>query len=364
MSLSFDNLTNLTAPMAMDLCKSHPYFIFGEIIWRIGALICVLLGMPSHAIIIAVMLNFKNRRQPICLYFTTISIFESIYLISKQSEKRFWSISNGCILVVFWSWCSSLSLVRDPREVLSCGTYYSLTIGSSNISTLLLTAASIDRVLIVVYPSRSSNFVTQTKVLIKIFIIIIGVSLLIIQYHFSFYFSYSFYICDYYSYAELWHGKVWPLIRLSLLAFLPCIITCLCSVVILRNRYYRRPSTTSETSGSRHMRTASLLLVIYSIYYTLSVMPMNVLQFFHSSFFPNDLLMGQSTIDCSKFSQWKLLMKFCKLLLAVNYSNKFLVHYLISLQFRRDFWRLFTHCYSVPYRYDRRGRSRDSNGHL
>ena len=87
MSLSLDNLTNLTTPMAMDLCKSHPYFLLGEIIWRIGALICVLLGMPSHVVIIAVMLNFKNRRKPICLYFTTISIFESIYLTSKLRES-------------------------------------------------------------------------------------------------------------------------------------------------------------------------------------------------------------------------------------------------------------------------------------
>jgi hypothetical protein len=88
--------------------------------------------------------------------------------------------------------------MRDPRYVLTCGTYYSLTIGSSNVSTLLLTAASIDRVLIVVYPSRYSTFVTRTKALIKILLIIIFVSLLIIQYHFSFYFSYSFHVCDNY----------------------------------------------------------------------------------------------------------------------------------------------------------------------
>lgn len=363
MSSSFDNITDLATPMAVELCRTHPYYLFGAILWRIGALICVLFGVPSHLIIITVMLNARNRKQPVCLYFTTISIFELIYLTSKW-RGSFSSVDSFGILVVFWLWCSSLSFVRDPREVLTCGIYYSLTIGSSNVSTLLLTAASIDRVLIVVYPSRYSSFVTRTKVIMKILIIIIGVSLLIIQYHFSFYFSYSFYICDYYSYAELWHGKVWPLIRLSLLAFLPCIITCICSVVILRNRYYRRPSTTSETSGTRHMRTASLLLVIYSIYYTLSVMPLNVLQFFHSHFFPGDELAEQFPVDCLKFGQWKLLMIFCKLLLAMNYSNKFLVHYLISLQFRRDVWNLLTKCRVVSSRYNRRARSLDSNGHL
>ena len=245
----------------------------------------------------------------------------------------------------------------DPRYVLTCGIYFSLTIGSSNVSTLLLTAASIDRVLIVVCPSRYSTFVTRTKALIKILLIVIFVSLLIIQYHFSFYFSYSFHVCDYYSYAQLWHGKVWPLIRLSLLAFLPCIITCACSMVIMKNRYYRRPSTTSETTGTRHMRTASLLLVIYSIYYTMSVMPLNILQFFHVYFFNDYQLTETSEIDCLKFSQWKMLMKFCMLLMAINYSNKFIVHYCISMQFRRDVWNLFTKCSFSSIRYNKRSRS-------
>jgi hypothetical protein len=263
-------------------------------------------------------------------------------------------------LVVFWLWCSSLSLVRDPRDVLTCGTYYSLTIGSSNISTLLLTAASIDRVLIIVYPGRSSTFVTQRKALIKIIFIIICVSLLIIQYHLSYYFSYSFHICEYYSYAQLWHGKVWPLIRLSLLAFIPCLITCACSIIIMKNRYYRRPSTTSETSGTRHMRTASLLLVMYSIYYAVSVMPLNILQFFHSYFFNDDKL---TEINCLKFSQWTMLMKFCMLLMAINYSNKFFVHYFISMQFRRDVWNLLTKCTFISDRYSQRMRSCESNSY-
>ncbi|CAF1537500.1 unnamed protein product, partial [Adineta steineri] len=246
---------------------------------------------------------------------------------------------------VFWLWCSSLFLIRDPRDVLTCGTYYSLIIGSSNVSTLLLTAASIDRFVIVVYPSHYSTFVTRTKALIKILCIIIFVSLLIIQYHFSFYFSYSYHVCEYYSYAQLWHGKIWPLIRVSLLAFIPCIVICVCSMVILRNRFYRRPSTTSETTGTRHMRTASLLLVIYSIYYTLSVIPMNILQFFHSYFLNDDINITEtSKIDCVKFAQWKMLMKFCLLLMAINYSNKFIVHYLISMQFRRDVWNLLSKC--------------------
>ena len=271
-------------------------------------------------------------------------------------SDNFWSLLCS-LLVVFWLWCASLALLRDPRDVLTCGIFYTLTIGSSNASTLLLTAASIDRVLIVVYPSRYSTFVTRRKALIKISLILLLVLLLMIQYHFSFYFSHSLHVCEYYSYAQLWHGTLWPLIRLALLAFVPCTITCICSMVIFQNRFYRRPSTTSETSGTRHMRTASLLLVIYSIYYTISIMPINILQFFHSYFLADTRWSGRSEIDCLKFSQWTVLMKFCLLLMAINYSNKFIVHYLISLQFRQDVWNLLTTCTFTPDRSRQRTRS-------
>jgi len=91
MSLFIDNSTNIATPIAMELCKYHPYYLLGETIWRFGALLCVLLGMPGHIIIIIVMLNRKHRRQPICLYFTTIAIFEFIYLISMY-ESNYYSL--------------------------------------------------------------------------------------------------------------------------------------------------------------------------------------------------------------------------------------------------------------------------------
>ena len=239
-------------------------------------------------------------------------------------------------LVVFWSWCSSFSLLRDPRDLLTCGTYYSLTIGLSHCSTLLLTAASIDRVLIVLYPSRYSTFVTRTKALIKIIFILVFVLIVIVQYHFSFYFSHSFRVCESYFDGQFWYGKLTPLIRFIILAFLPCSITCVCSIIIFQNRFYRRPSTSSETTGSRHMRTASLILVIYSIYYSLTILPIDILQFFQSTFITD------SPLNCFKFSLWKNLMKFSMLLMAINYSNKFFVHYLISVQFRREVFKFLT----------------------
>lgn len=81
-SVLMENFTAFVSPMAIDLCKDHPYYLLGDLIWRIGALLCVLLGMPGHVLIVLIMLSPKNRRQPICLYFATIAVCEFIYLIS------------------------------------------------------------------------------------------------------------------------------------------------------------------------------------------------------------------------------------------------------------------------------------------
>jgi hypothetical protein len=86
MSLFIVNLTDIATPNAIELCKYHPYYLLGEIIWRIGALLCVLLGMPGHIFVVTIMLNPRNRRQPVCLYFATIAIFEFIYLISMCKD--------------------------------------------------------------------------------------------------------------------------------------------------------------------------------------------------------------------------------------------------------------------------------------
>jgi len=82
MLLSIDNSTVLVTPMAMELCKYHPYYLLGETIWRIGALLCVLVGIPGDVIVVTIMLNSRNRKQPVSLYFATIAIFEFICLIS------------------------------------------------------------------------------------------------------------------------------------------------------------------------------------------------------------------------------------------------------------------------------------------
>lgn len=79
-----ENSTRLAIPIAIEFCKHHPYYLLGDMIWRVGALLCVVLGMPGHILVVIIMLNSRNRRQPICLYFATIAVCEFIYLISMS----------------------------------------------------------------------------------------------------------------------------------------------------------------------------------------------------------------------------------------------------------------------------------------
>lgn len=82
MSLPADNSTDLVTLLTIQLCKHHPHYLLAATIWRIGAFLCVLMGMPGHIIVVTIMLNSRNRKHPVCLYFATIAIFEFIYLIS------------------------------------------------------------------------------------------------------------------------------------------------------------------------------------------------------------------------------------------------------------------------------------------
>ena len=108
MPFSVDNATRLAMPLAIELCKDHPYYAFGDTLWRIGTLLCIVLGMPGHILVVTIMLNPRNRRQPVCLYFATIAVFEFAYLSSRFSrnlslEGSFYrrSFSSSLLVVVF-----------------------------------------------------------------------------------------------------------------------------------------------------------------------------------------------------------------------------------------------------------------------
>ena len=95
MPLSIDNVTRLAMPLAIEQCRDHPYYAFGDTLWRIGTLLCIIVGMPGHILVVTIMLNPRNRRQPVCLYFATIAVFEFAYLSSRFTHPRFGRSSDS-----------------------------------------------------------------------------------------------------------------------------------------------------------------------------------------------------------------------------------------------------------------------------
>ncbi|CAF1614102.1 unnamed protein product, partial [Didymodactylos carnosus] len=240
---------------------------------------------------------------------------------------------------VLWLWLQAMSIIkRDPRDILSCGGYYSCIVGSSMISNFLLANGSFDRVLIIIFPHKYQEIVTNKRVLLRIILTVLIISLLMTHFHFSLYYQPELKLsarsCEYYPYARLWIGRIWPIVHSILFAFIPSFIICTCSFIILWNRYHHKMKTVNSTAATR-MKTLSLLLVIFSIYSTLTLLPITILQFF-SQYFLDD------NTNCRKIGMWKMLLYLCCTLMAINYSNKFYINLVTSTQFRQDFLKLVT----------------------
>ncbi|CAF1167978.1 unnamed protein product, partial [Didymodactylos carnosus] len=114
---------------------------------------------------------------------------------------------------VLWVWLQSMSIIkRDPRDILSCGGYYSCVVGSSMISNFLLANGSFDRVLIIVLPHKYQQIVTNKKVLLRIILTVLITSLLMIHFHFSLYYQAEMKLsartCEYYPDTRLWIGRI------------------------------------------------------------------------------------------------------------------------------------------------------------
>src|SRR5271163_2059147 len=122
------------------------------IVWQIGALVFSILGIPGHLIIIIIMLNSHRRRsQPMSLYFISISITESIYL-----------------LFMFWDWLDVVNLAPDPRQILNCALFYPFVSGTGFISLILLIQLNLDRISIIHKPQQTHLYITHKRILIKI----------------------------------------------------------------------------------------------------------------------------------------------------------------------------------------------------
>jgi len=290
-------------------------------VWQIGAFLFPILGIPGHLIMIITMLNFNRRRsQPTSLYFISISITESIYL-----------------LFMFWDWLDVVNLAPDPRKILNCAFFYPFVSGTGLISLILLVELNLDRISIIHKPQQIYLYLTYKRILIKIILTFSILILFIIHYYFSLYYdSKSFIIfgqsCRVYQYAQIWFYSIWPYIHM-VCRLTPCLILIYCTIYIFSNRYSDR-----KTCLHRQQQTLSLVLVLLSIYTFLAVIPITILQIFNQYMWKHELecFCTNCTNNNGHAQQWKLLNVICIMWEASIYIIKFYIKFIFSSEFRYD----------------------------
>ncbi|CAF1063159.1 unnamed protein product [Rotaria sp. Silwood1] len=138
---------------SIEICSSKLIYNntlhISYIIWHICGFLCTMIGTPGHLFQILIMSNQTNRKESTSLYHIAIAICELIFLFG-----------------VFWLWCVDMSIIKtDPREIFSCGIFYSILIGPTILSNLYLASMSIDQSFMILYPAHHRLLITRCYVL-------------------------------------------------------------------------------------------------------------------------------------------------------------------------------------------------------
>jgi hypothetical protein len=230
---------------------------------------------------------------------------------------------------------------HDPREVLSCGIFYSILVGSTTLSNLFLAANSIDRGIMILHPTRYRSLVTQSRVMIRIVLITLVVILLLVPHRYYLYYNprVTFFLCDFYSSDGHRRMQLFSLFHATFFVVMPSVIVCISALILLHNRCtHKRKYRNHLSVNARRMHNRAIVIVIASVVLFLSVLPSCILQVFivRERFYQDDP-------RCS--TQWRLyrILQYCFLIVSsTNYSIKFYVHLLMSTRFRRSFVQLIT----------------------
>ena len=254
---------------------------------------------------------------------------------------------------MFWLWCVAMSIVKiDPRQVFSCGSFYSLLVGSTILSNLYLASLSLDRSLLILHPMRARALITHRHVLQRIVVILCVTVFFMIPHHFYYYYdpSSTIFVCQFHSFVQQWKIRVWPLIHAVAFVSIPSIITCASAVILLHDRCHRKKLTqTTRSRTARRLERNSILLFVCSLMILFCLLPTVILEVF----VVYDQLTGQLVFCSRRWQIYKILFNWFLTFSVWNYSVKFYVRLLLSRTFREDFARLllFTRRDAVEMKY-------------
>ncbi|CAF1306233.1 unnamed protein product [Adineta steineri] len=312
---------------ALEICPSilhyHNAVHISYIVWRSCGLLCIIFGIPGHLFSIIILSNKNNRKEPTSLYFLAIACCELIFLLG-----------------ISWLWFVGMSIIKtDPRQILSCGLFYSILIGSTILSNLYLASMSIDRNFIILYPTRYRLIITRQHVLKRIVLIFLITILFMIPHHFYYYYNKNttLFICEFHKFIDRWKIHIWPFIHAILFVSIPSIITCISSIMLLHNRRkHRRLTKNILGEKARRIERNSILIVFISLALAFTTLPIVILQIF----IVHDRLFNHEIYCLTRWKTYKILLNWFLTLASFSYSCKFYIRLTISRTFRKEFLQL------------------------
>lgn len=242
-------------------------------------------------------------------------------------------------IALAWLWSANMLLIKtDPREVLSCGIFYSIIMGSTILSNLYLASMSIDRSLMILSPATYRLTVTQSRVIIRIILICLITSLFLIPHHFYLYYDpkNTLFLCDFYSFVKHRQIRLWSYAHASFFVAIPLLIVCISSYILLHNRCkHNRIYKQNISKSARRMYRLSIFLFSVSIGIFVCVLPICILEIFivHDRYFNHKACLKRWVI-------YRILLNCFLTLSSINYSMKFYINIIISTPMRKNFIQL------------------------
>ena len=253
-------MNNTTEEICLHDYRHDQAIRASSIIWHSFGLLAFVFGIPGHILQIILLSKKNNHKEATSFYFFAIAFCELVFLAS-----------------LFWLWCLTMSIISlDPREVVSCGVFYSVLNGSAALSNVYLASASIDRSFMILSPMSYRLRITRSHVISRLIIIALVMMLFLTPHHF--YYSYNpkstMFLCEFSSSVDRRQIRLWAFTHAIFFVSIPSLIVCLSSFLLLHNRcQHKRLNPTTQSLTARRIEQRSILFVFISLAMFFTIVP-------------------------------------------------------------------------------------------
>jgi hypothetical protein len=196
---------------------------------------------------------------------------------------------------------------------------------------------SIDRSIIILYPTRYRLIVTRSHVTQRLILIYIIVFIFLIPHHFYLFYKpkSTLFLCDFHSSVNHKQIYLWTFIHAILFVSIPSIIVCISAFILLHNRcQYKRIHKNNLSSNARRMHRQAIFIFFVSLGIFFTLLPSCILEIF---IVYNRFSYHNNNYCLNRWKFYKILLNCFVTLLSINYSMKFYIHLIISTSFRKNF---------------------------